>query len=29
MTGDLKQRPIVITMTVKGRHVGACNGTES
>ena len=29
MTGELKQRPIVITMTVKGRHVGACNGTES
>ena len=29
MTGELKQRPIVITMTVKGRRVGACNGTES
>ena len=29
MTGKLKERPIVITMTVEGRHVGACNGTES
>jgi hypothetical protein len=29
MSGKMKQRPIVITMTVEGLHVGACNGTES
>jgi hypothetical protein len=28
MTAKLKERPIAITMTVTGRHVGACDGTE-
>ena len=29
MTGELKQRPIVITMAIKGRHIGACDSAES
>ena len=28
MTGKLKERPVAMTMTVEGRHVGACDGSE-
>ena len=28
MSAKMKERPIAITMTVEGRYVGACNGTE-
>ena len=29
MSGKLKERPISITMSSRGRHVGDCDGTES